>query len=104
MISFCDNSKIFFLDLDDIDADWKLPIIHGFVDQSNVSIFGKPVYVTLIARRSMKYAGTRFLKRGANFDGDVGNEVETEQIACDSSIGSDTMGECMITYMISPSY
>jgi len=79
-------------DLKAIDADWQLPIIHGFVDQSNVSIFGKPVYVTLIARRSRKYAGTRFLKRGANYDGDVGNEVETEQIACDASIGIDKMG------------
>ena len=37
-------------------------------------------------------AGTRFLKRGANFEGDCGNEVETEQIACDASIGSDQMG------------
>jgi len=79
-------------DLGGIDADWKLPIIHGFVDQSNVSIYGKPVYVTLIARRSKNYAGTRFLKRGANFEGDCGNEVETEQIACDASIGSDNMG------------
>ena len=31
-------------------------------------------------RRSKKYAGTRFLKRGSNFEGDVANEVETEQI------------------------
>lgn len=29
-------------------------------------IYGRPVYVTLIARRSSKFAGTRFLKRGAN--------------------------------------
>ncbi len=40
--------------------------MHGFIGQSNVSIFGRSVYVTLIARRSNKYAGTRFLKRGAN--------------------------------------
>ncbi|KAF2363950.1 SAC domain [Trinorchestia longiramus] len=30
------------------------------------------------------YAGTRFLKRGTNFEGDVANEVETEQIVFDS--------------------
>ena len=33
------------------------------------------------------------LNRRANYDGDVGNEVETEQIACDASIGSDKMGK-----------
>ena len=32
--------------------------------------------------------GTRFLKRGANKNGDVANEVETEQILADSSISS----------------
>ena len=78
--------------MEDINPEWKLPIVHGFVDQSNVSIYGQPVYVTLIARRSKNYAGTRFLKRGANNKGDVANEVETEQIACDASVGSDTVG------------
>ena len=81
-------------DLQAIDAEWKVPIIHGFLDQANVSIYGKPVYVTLIARRSRLFAGTRFLKRGANYDGDTGNEVETEQIACDASIGSDSLANC----------
>merc|ERR1719397_2459376 len=78
--------------MENINPEWKLPIVHGFVDQSNVSIYGQPVYVTLIARRSKNYAGTRFLKRGANNKGDVANEVETEQIACDASVGSDTVG------------
>lgn len=32
----------------------------------DVCVYGKPLYVTLIARRSNKFAGTRFLKRGAN--------------------------------------
>lgn len=52
----------------DLHPDWILYIIHGFIGQSNVSIFGRSMYVTVIARRSNKYAGTRFLKRGANFD------------------------------------
>ena len=78
--------------MENVNAEWILPIVHGFVDQSNVSIYGQPIYVTLIARRSKKYAGTRFLKRGANNEGDVANEVETEQIACDASIGSDKVG------------
>ena len=29
-------------------------------------MYGRPIYLTLIARRSKEYAGTRFLKRGAN--------------------------------------
>lgn len=65
--------------------DWMLEVIHGFVSQSNISIFGRPVFVCLIARRSTKFAGTRFLKRGANFSGDVANEVETEQIVTDGN-------------------
>lgn len=52
----------------DLHSDWILYVIHGFIGQSNVSIFGRSMYVTVIARRSNKYAGTRFLKRGANFD------------------------------------
>ncbi|ODQ79117.1 hypothetical protein BABINDRAFT_19924, partial [Babjeviella inositovora NRRL Y-12698] len=63
--------------------DWFQPMIHGFVDQANISIFGRKVYITLIARRSHHFAGARFLKRGVNSRGDVANEVETEQIVCD---------------------
>lgn len=51
-----------------LHPDWLLYITHGFVDQSNVSVYGRSLYITLIARRSNKYAGTRFLKRGANFE------------------------------------
>lgn len=51
-----------------LHPDWILYITHGFIGQSNISIFGRSMYVTIIARRSTKYAGTRFLKRGANFD------------------------------------
>ena len=63
--------------------DWCLPIIHGFVDQASMifppifqspmliykialSVFGRAVYITIIARRSRYFAGARFLKRGAN--------------------------------------
>lgn len=52
----------------ELHPDWILYIMHGFISQSNVSIFGRSVYIAVIARRSNKYAGTRFLKRGANFD------------------------------------
>lgn len=66
-----------------MQRDWMLEVMHGFISQSNVSIFGRPVYVCLMARRSTRFAGTRFLKRGANFKGDVANEVESEQIVID---------------------
>ncbi|KAJ8315856.1 hypothetical protein KUTeg_008006, partial [Tegillarca granosa] len=66
--------------------DWVINIIHGFIDQKNICVFGKPVFLTLIARRSNKFAGTRFLKRGANCHGYVANEVETEQIVHDASL------------------
>lgn len=66
--------------LSHIESHWKLKIIHGFVDQSKISVFGRMIYITLIARRSRFFAGTRYLKRGANDKGYVANEVETEQI------------------------
>lgn len=53
---------------EELHPDWILYIMHGFISQSNVSIFGRSVYIAIIARRSNKYAGTRFLKRGANFE------------------------------------
>ncbi|XP_068087388.1 polyphosphoinositide phosphatase [Hyperolius riggenbachi] len=77
---------------DIVHRDWLLYIIHGFCGQSKLIIYGRPVYVTLMARRSSKFAGTRFLKRGANCEGDVANEVETEQIVHDASVMSFTAG------------
>ncbi|QHO57957.1 Phosphoinositide phosphatase [Arachis hypogaea] len=40
----------------------------------------KDFHLTIIARRSRHYAGTRYLKRGVNEKGRVANDVETEQI------------------------
>jgi phosphatidylinositol 3,5-bisphosphate 5-phosphatase len=68
-----------------IHKDWMLELIHGFVNQSSISIFGLQLSVCLIARRSKNFAGTRFLKRGANSSGDVANAVETEQIVTDGN-------------------
>ncbi|GCE99896.1 phosphatidylinositol-3,5-bisphosphate 5-phosphatase [Zygosaccharomyces mellis] len=68
--------------------DWFQPIIHGFIDQVNVSVLGKSIYITLIARRSHHFAGARFLKRGVNNQGYVANEVETEQITADMVLTS----------------
>ncbi|KAM9005057.1 polyphosphoinositide phosphatase isoform X2 [Sarcophilus harrisii] len=86
------NGELLDIIKNTIHRDWLLYIIHGFCGQSKLLIYGRPVYVTLIARRSSKFAGTRFLKRGANCEGDVANEVETEQILCDASVMSFTAG------------
>ncbi|KAL9262277.1 Phosphoinositide phosphatase SAC4-like protein [Drosera capensis] len=47
---------------------------------ATLSIAGRDFKLTLIARRSRHYAGTRYLKRGVNEKGRVANDVETEQI------------------------
>lgn len=43
-------------------------------------MFGRQLTITLVARRSRHFAGTRYRKRGLNDRGNVANEVETEQI------------------------
>jgi len=60
--------------------EWCLPVVHGFINQSSIDVFGRLIYVTIIGRRSRFFAGARFLKRGANDLGYVANDVETEQI------------------------
>ncbi|PFH55330.1 hypothetical protein XA68_18569 [Ophiocordyceps unilateralis] len=64
--------------------DWCRPIIHGYIDQAALSIYGRTAHITVIARRSRFFAGARFLKRGANDLGYVANDVETEQIVAES--------------------
>ncbi|ODQ64294.1 hypothetical protein NADFUDRAFT_8142, partial [Nadsonia fulvescens var. elongata DSM 6958] len=75
--------------------DWCIPVLHGFIDQAKISVLGRSVYLTLIARRSHYFAGARFLKRGVNCQGNVANEVESEQIVSDqitTSFHSPTTG------------
>ena len=60
--------------------DWCIPIIHGYIEQASLDVFGRRVYMNIIARRSRFFAGARFLKRGTNDLGFVANDVETEQI------------------------
>ncbi|KAH6631936.1 SacI homology domain-containing protein [Chaetomium tenue] len=64
--------------------DWCRPIIHGYIDQSAVSVYGRTAHIAIIARRSRYFAGARFLKRGANDLGYVANDVETEQIVSEA--------------------
>ncbi|KAJ1735429.1 phosphatidylinositol-3,5-bisphosphate 5-phosphatase [Coemansia biformis] len=74
-----------------VGAEWAIALIHGYVDQSRLSIFGRDVYITLIARRSRVFAGVRYLKRGVNDAGYVANDVETEQIVSTMELTSFDM-------------
>ncbi|CAG8528223.1 3949_t:CDS:10 [Paraglomus brasilianum] len=69
-------------------SDWILPVIYGFVTQSKISVYGRNIFLTLIARRSRYYAGARFRKRGTNDQGYVANDVESEQIVAEMSTTS----------------
>ncbi|KAK4783205.1 hypothetical protein SAY86_007579 [Trapa natans] len=59
---------------------WTVALVYGFFKQAALSVAGRELTLTLIARRSRHYAGTRYLKRGVNEEGKVANDVETEQI------------------------
>ncbi|XP_074268269.1 phosphoinositide phosphatase SAC2-like [Silene latifolia] len=66
---------------------WTVALIHGFFKQIKFTNCGRTVNVTLIARRSRHYAGTRYLKRGVNEKGRAANDVETEQIVFEDIAG-----------------
>ncbi|CAN0024749.1 unnamed protein product [Scytosiphon promiscuus] len=60
---------------------WVIPIVHGSFLQRKCDLTGRMLNMTLIARRSRHFAGTRYLKRGVSDTGKVANDVEVEQIA-----------------------
>jgi hypothetical protein len=57
------------------DRRWATSLVHGFFDQRSVMLLSRRVVLTLIARRSWRFAGTRYLRRGVTFGeaGHVGN-------------------------------
>ncbi|XP_044738876.1 phosphatidylinositol-3-phosphatase SAC1 [Chrysoperla carnea] len=57
-----------------------LPLLHGFISINTCSINGQCFNFTIVSRRSVYRAGTRFFRRGVNEHGQVANFVETEQI------------------------
>jgi phosphatidylinositol 3,5-bisphosphate 5-phosphatase len=65
---------------------WIMPIIHGAFVQRKVNDYGRYLNIALMARRSRHFAGTRYLKRGVNEQGQVANDVEHEQILHDESL------------------
>ncbi|KAE9616001.1 putative SAC domain-containing protein [Lupinus albus] len=71
------------------NTSWTVALVHGFFEQVKLSISKREFYLTVIARRSRHFAGTRYLKRGVNEKGRVANDVETEQI-----VFADAHDEC----------
>eukprot|EP00949_MAST-11_sp_MAST-11-sp1_P002156 g2156.t1 len=70
----------------DSSSLWVQPIVRGFFAQKLLrTVNSRNIRLTLIARRSRHFAGTRFLRRGINGCGHVANEVETEQVLADAS-------------------
>ena len=63
-----------------VSSLWNMRVIHGFFQQAKCSVFGKVLTITLIARRSRYFAGTRYRKRGLNDKGCTANDVEAEQV------------------------
>ncbi|GAA5990178.1 hypothetical protein JCM5350_002532 [Sporobolomyces pararoseus] len=66
------------------DSPWVLPMIYGSIEQAKLSVFGRTIYICLIARRSRHFAGARYRRRGVTEDGFVANDVESEQIVADA--------------------
>ena len=64
---------------------WVLPIVHGAFLQRRLNDYGRCLNLTLLARRSRHFAGTRYLKRGVSDLGKVANDVEHEQVLHDES-------------------
>ena len=60
-------------------TDWVIPLIHGFFRQVLFELDGgRSVSLTLLARRSRHFAGTRYLRRGVNWHGTSKRKGDTE--------------------------
>ena len=53
---------------------WLPLIVHGFFRQQSLTVFGRALTLTVVARRSRLFAGARLLKRGLCRAGHVANE------------------------------
>ncbi|KAL4426372.1 hypothetical protein ABPG77_004666 [Micractinium sp. CCAP 211/92] len=59
---------------------WAVPLAHGYFEQRPLALLGRTLQLTLVARRSRQFAGTRYLKRGVTDSGYCANDVEVEQV------------------------
>eukprot|EP00736_Rhodelphis_marinus_P001460 Rmarinus@m.26971 len=65
-----------------VDSCWYITLVHGHFQMVSLTSHGNIFTISLIARRSVYFAGTRYLKRGVDDLGRVANDVEVEQIVC----------------------
>jgi hypothetical protein len=61
-----------------VKKKWVMPVIYGDISKLNFKNEIKNCTFVLISRRSRRYAGTRYQKRGINEHGSVANFVEVE--------------------------
>nr|VDC63806.1 unnamed protein product [Brassica rapa] len=54
---------------------WTVSLVYGFFQQTKCLVSDEEFILTVIARRSRHYAGTRYLRRGVNDEGSVANEM-----------------------------
>lgn len=59
-----------------------MPIIQGYVEYKSTIFDGKELEIILLSRRRHGMAGTRYLARGLDDEGNVANFVETELLLC----------------------
>ncbi|KAI8053987.1 SacI homology domain-containing protein [Syncephalis plumigaleata] len=61
-------------------GNYIMPVIFGFLEIRVIEINKASFDFALISRRNRHRVGTRFFRRGIDADGNVANQVETEQI------------------------
>ena len=71
------------------NLSWINYFIYGYFGQNFCNIKGLYLQISVIARRNRHFAGRRYLKRGITSDGNVANDVETEQILEEVSVWID---------------
>ncbi|KAI3876984.1 hypothetical protein MKX03_024569 [Papaver bracteatum] len=57
-----------------------IPLVQGSFQTTQFTLKDSPARITLISRRCTRRLGTRMWRRGANFEGDTANFIETEQL------------------------
>ena len=61
-----------------VDNRWVVPVIQGYIEYQSCVIDSRDIETVIISRRRHLMAGTRYLSRGIDDDGNVANFVETE--------------------------
>jgi hypothetical protein len=83
-----------------VNSELVLAVMNGHVAQKRLCLSGgRIVVLTLIARRSRHFAGTRYMKRGINNQGHVANEVETEQIVHEERTRVHPLGQHFTSFV-----